>query len=237
MTKRLKITELKLTDTPKSTDFNSLVGYQPYSEKHVAMVDKIPLILFSGGLDSTYLLSETLRTSHADVLYISASQHPDKVTAEQNAIFNILKYLRPKRPYRVRKVYSLDISNLPVFTDYSFGQVPGWLFGSLATVDGAIHSRVSISYVMGDQVSLYLDSIEKAWNALSTCSKIVLTPIEFPLKLTSKKKIMAELHPDLYKLTWVCETPIKIVKTGKIKPCGKCDACITRKLEEYRKTL
>jgi 7-cyano-7-deazaguanine synthase in queuosine biosynthesis len=237
MTKRLKITELKLTDTPKATDFNSLVGYQPYSEKHVAMVDKIPLILFSGGLDSTYLLSETLRYAHADILYITASQHPDKVIAEQNAIFNILKYLRANRPYRVRKVYSLDISSLPVFADYSFGQVPPWLFGSLATVDSTLHSRVSISYVMGDQISLYLDTIEKAWNALSGCTKLVLVPIEFPLKLISKKKIMAELHPDLYKLTWVCETPVKIEKTGKIKPCGKCDACVTRKLEEYRKTL
>lgn len=214
--------------------------YKNKKEQNRRLVDnneKLPLILFSGGLDSTYLLSETLKNGSCDILYIAAAQGENKIKAEQEACKKIIKWLEKNKPFKIRNTYFVDITSLPVITNYSFSQPSSWIFGALSVCNENIHNEVQIAYVLGDQISCHLINIHDAWNALSIFSKHQKINLIFPLCFTTKNKIMKEMEPKLYNLTWVCETPIKLKRYNTLKPCSKCASCINRKVEEYRLTL
>jgi len=202
--------------------------------------DKRPLLLFSGGLDSTYHLWWFIASgTDVDVVYIGGDQHPSKVDKEKEAVKNILIWLadlRVKNPGfgRVVEVHevNMQITSIGSNGNPGFSQVPLWIFGLSRVVKPWEHSEIILSYVQGDQYCAMVPHLQEAWKHYFKCTINSLdqhefVPIKAPLAVDhTKSSILSVLPEELLKLVWWCEIPItKGKKTTKIFPCKKCVAC------------
>ncbi len=191
----------------------------------------VPLVLFSGGLDSTYLLSVLLKTTDVDVLYVSGPQGKLKETHEIRARKKIVAWLNKNKPYSVRTQHHWELPNGVPGYAYRFGQVLPWFYSAMTVADGLKHTVVNIAYVMGDQVCQHFAEMTWAWDYMKEVCMSKPVPLRFPLKDTTKVQILNQLEPELLKLVWFCETP------KKNKPCGECAACINHQVELMRLQL
>jgi len=182
---------------------------------------KVPLILLSGGLDSTYCLLHLLKESDVDVVYIAASQGPHKINAELQAIEDILEMVRTISPispeHKVRNIYHVrtesetwkNVFQVDTHTGQKFKQPQLWIQGVLMVARPDLHSQVVISYVTGDQMLSHIADLEYAWNY--TCSFVFgeyrAIPIHFPLRYSKKRQLINELPIGLLSKTWTCELP------------------------------
>lgn len=197
------------------------------------------LMLFSGGLDSTWLLYNRVKEGHAvDTFYAKGgqSQYKKECEKERRELIKawIEQHAPEDKPAKITEV-------LPGQVEVQFGaakhgawrQAISWLVSALEVVDHTKHDCVEIGYVMGDEICQHFHDIQDAWRSLWKFSKLGdPIPLEFPLKITSKYSILLGMPGELYKLTWVCELPQ--LDEGVLKPCGTCHACITRAVEEHR---
>lgn len=173
------------------------------------MSDKIPLILFSGGLDSTYLLVEQLKNGPADVLYTAGPQGNAKVEAETRARKNIIELIENKPElHKVRMFINGPVFYNNEMVDPFLMQPMTWIYSALMVVNHELHSEVQIGYILGDQALAFRHEIEQAWNGLSAISKLHHVPIRFPLVKRLKTDIYKELDSDIRDELWHCEIPI-----------------------------
>ena len=210
------------------------------------MSTKRPLVLLSGGLDSTYLLySHMKKKESVDYIYICGGQGKRKINCERETSDHIVRWLHANRgegeTHHCREA-NAGYNDLEGFSfadakDVSWSQPIAWMLGAMMKAESARHSCVEIAYVMGDEALQLIESMETAWNALwKICKQGEVVPLKFPLRVTSKVRILEEMPGELYALTWVCETPNFTHLKGS-SPCGRCRACETRLVEEYRYKL
>ncbi|BEG72489.1 7-cyano-7-deazaguanine synthase [Pseudomonas phage PA1C] len=192
-----------------------------------------PLILFSGGLDSTYMLQQYLQKGSVDVMYINAGQDEEKMKLELRQRQVILEKFSEFYPYKVQAQYERLKSTQLQGDNTKWSQVAPWLFGALAIADSARHSKLMIGYVSDDGAYFgsHLRYIEDAWYNLQKVSCVNdPIPIEFPLLGMTKVDILRDLDKRVLNDIWICETP-----TNE-KHCGKCKPCVTmtRVLSDYK---
>lgn len=213
------------------------------------MSDKRPLVLFSGGLDSTFnMLRHTIEGESVDYVYIDGGQGKNKVEAEQATIDRIVNALQEharRKEKHVRHRFSTwPLSKVNFCNTPSAGwrQPIPWLVSALEVVDPAKHSVVEVSYVQGDEIISRIPELKAAWAAMWSVTKLgEVVPLEFPLKDISKQAILCQMPAELYNLTWVCETPISqtfawpksCIEYGRSSG-ARCRACETRLVELYR---
>jgi hypothetical protein len=216
---------------------------------------KVPLILFSSGLDSSYLLQEKLKEGDVEVLYVRAIIGEAKMAMEQARQDKIISILQKETGHRVRARHVVDLGKAPFgnMEDHTFTQPPMWIMGALIVSDVRKHTELCIGYVVGDQVMPLLANMANAWENLQAVSKFTgAIPVKFPLYLTSKLDVLKNLHPEVIRNAWFCERPHevlpnmvsdvvrtkvvgewnwndgnKIIDPTKVKRCGRCDSCIT----------
>lgn len=216
---------------------------------------KAPLLLFSGGVDSTARLLALVRDNqHTDVVAIDAQVAERKCDLETKARANILSFLRSR--YLNCKVmsygrYGWGVASPPIELrgmigqNFQFRQVLPWITGALmAVTDNTAH--VEVAYVRGDDVSAYLPAVAEAFRLLSMVIVGREVRLYFPLALNSKGSLYTYLHGEplyapikgrrqqtLLDLTWVCELP-----TQDNAPCGTCVPCVrerdVRRLEKLK---
>jgi 7-cyano-7-deazaguanine synthase in queuosine biosynthesis len=183
---------------------------------------KRPLVLFSGGIDSTYLVQWYLENGNSvDTLYVHASQHQDKVIKEMHARVQLFKKFTeiyaPADAYDRRtdviKDFEHNLDEQFVKTvDYAMVQPISWLMAALIRFDHRIHSELAIGYLLGDQAPAFYSEIVYAWNNLWVVlhgRTKAIPPIRFPLLdggLT-KYDVMKRIDKRLAAWTWVCEMP------------------------------
>jgi 7-cyano-7-deazaguanine synthase in queuosine biosynthesis len=213
------------------------------------VANKRPLVLFSGGLDSTFnMLLHTLEGESVDYVYIDGGQGKSKVESEQATIDRILTALHEHARRKEKDVWhrfgghplsKVNFCNTP---SAGWRQPIPWLVSALEVVDPEKHSAVEVSYVQGDEIISRIPELQAAWAAMWSITKVgELVPLKFPLKDVSKQGILCQMPEDLYKLTWVCETP-SLQTFAWPKTCldlershnGRCRACETRLVELYR---
>jgi 7-cyano-7-deazaguanine synthase in queuosine biosynthesis len=216
--------------------FNLDVDDNGYVHQHE---DPVPLVLLSGGLDSTFLAFKLLKETNIDILYIEGRQDPNKVKAEIKALDTIVSTLNANSEFKIVNCFLAKTVDLG-FNRMLFSQPSYWLFSTLHAYSEKIHSKVCMSYVVGDGISSMLPYLKTAWDNLSFALKHKPIPLEFPLQLYSKTEILNSLPKEYVEHTWSCELPIvdeTIENVPKFTPCQKCTACITRKVEEFRISL
>lgn len=189
---------------------------------------KYPLLLFSGGMDSTYMLDLALVKSHVYTMYVDGGQGPDKVTQEKKArvdIFNSLLKCDNKvlGDFTLNDFSKLQMTDAAKFT--KFKQPIPWLLAALYKTDPIYISEVQIGYTLDDAMFV-LSEIKDLWNAAWKITHTEdLVPLKFPLidLMYEKREVIRFSNQELISKTWVCELP---ASKGKIyKPCGKCPAC------------
>ncbi len=197
---------------------------------------KIPLLLFSGGLDSTFMLQQSLMESDVDILYVDGGQAPLKIQAEELARLDILDWfieVKKKNPTRFHSVRGQRHFNSPNFAGAPgalTSQPVSWLIAALYHCDPERHSCVRVAYVMGDDMAGFRHELCKAWDALLMVTKLHFVPIEFPLIFIKKPQLLREIDQELIPMTWTCETPVWLKKT--LVPCGKCVPCKRSDIEQ-----
>ena len=214
---------------------------------------KRPLILLSGGVDSTYLAQHAVseRTGF-DRLYIKGGQGVYKIAAESAAVEAIVTQLNASLSDRIdsesracrvcEPVFSFDNYNHKNFPSQGFFQAYSWFFGAMSAADPDRHSSVQIGYLSSDQIASAAHRLIEAWELLWPIFKQGdFVPLEFPLwnRYYTKQYVLGQIRLDLYKLTWVCERPVvKAQGDDKVYlECGRCDACVNRIIEAERYRL
>ncbi len=197
---------------------------------------RVPLILYSGGMDSTLLLAlETQDGKKVDTLYVDGAQAVDKIRMEFKARAGAIDALETKYGATVvRNAYEHRIQRPQNIDHLGFSQLLPWFAAAMDHADLNQHSVVLMGYVAGDQMVSQLHNIEAAWNALSLAVSQEIIPIKFPLKFATKREVYESLHgsfPMLKDHYWYCENPaFKIVDgaaTTDLVPCDRCASCMS----------
>lgn len=187
---------------------------------------KAPLILFSGGLDSTYLLACELSRGIVDTLYVDGGQSPVKVEIEKKVRAKIRAALEKKYLYKVREDTVLTIPSFNHSWFTGFAQAPAWFMAAFMTADPEKHASVNIAYVLGDEIASGTADLIRAWESLWKACRPTqdLVPLVFPTLHCRKTTMLAHLDDAVRSLIWVCELPES--KGKRVVPCGRCAACV-----------
>lgn len=210
-----------------------------------------PLVVFSGGMDSSFMLWQELKKGDVYTVYIDGAQCRDKAPLELTARKKIIQTLQTMTGNKVISDTIVTIggdagvwmktnhhngmktseNNRPA--DYTWAQGFLWLFGSLYVSNGNKHSKLLIGNVMGDDIAHHLQDQQETWHYVQKFSKRISIPLEFPLAYTSKRRILDELPPIVLRDIWICELPVENKKENKWEPCGCCAACGTAMSEVW----
>lgn len=206
---------------------------------------KHPLIVYSGGIDSTYLLYSELKKGDVYTCYIEGAQSQDKARLEQEGRaknITILEKLTGNRvlsdtivktttTWTARTSNGNYVDNGNCAQDGTWGQAHQWLNGILYVSNSDKHSSIQMGHVLGDCISIHLGSQKKAWKYIQRFTKNAPIPLEFPLAMYEKFDLMYRMPYEVIANIWVCELPKKHFpegnEIGEFQPCRCCSACIT----------
>ena len=181
------------------------------------MIRKKVGILFTSGLDSTYLVWKNLEEGNiVYLLYIKVDNNPVKTEAELYSIQKLFGLFANK--YGYDRIYDCgQIAIVGGGIDYIVDLVQSimWLFG-LQFIQKKDFDEIQIAYVMNDDAISYLDEIKavyKSYQGLTskrsgTNDRWTLIPLTFPLTKYHKREMVIEL-PHVYReYIYSCEDPI-----------------------------
>ena len=197
------------------------------SKKQALTKQKSVTVLFSGGLDSTYLVYSLLSdptVSSIKLMRVKIVNNTNKSIVEDMQHPKILKILKELDKNNKLNNWRGDFcSELSIDTQMhenpiAFNQVPIWILASLRTSCDEVH----IGYVMNDDAISYLDDFKKIWNSYSSIHE-ALPKLMFPLSKISKEQIKSELPESLFQETFSCENPH--VEQDSFVECGHCVSC------------
>ena len=182
-------------------------------------------VLWSGGLDSTYLV-QLLLSKGATVYasYVRLENNEAKTKMEMAAIQKMVPIFKQRyagfihHDKEATMVFSSEYS-LP-----DLHQVLPWLTAAQMIIHPDAE-ELAIGYVMNDCAISYLPEIRGIWKAMCCLSSSRKKPtIVFPLIKETKLSIYHQLLPELRGLTVTCEQP-KTMDDGSWSPCGVCVPC------------
>lgn len=194
---------------------------------------KVPLILFSGGMDSTYLVQWFLGYSDVDTLFVECDPHPLKIQKEREARAKLFRLFEKYYSFKVLHDYEHTLTGVySTHQKLNGRQQISWLTAALAVFDEQRHHSVALGYVSGDQAPAFRQYYEAFWRAGWTMTRGVLSeppPLHFPIlnHNCTKYDVVDCIDKRLVTSTWVCETPESIGEGAHktIKACQQCRPC------------
>ena len=197
-------------------------------------------VLWSGGLDSTYLILKRLREGYnINAYYVEILNNEKKTIAEKKAIQQITEQLLkdyPKTFYVHPNPVMKNYINLGDNDPFKLTQPVLWLLAIPVIMSyGVTYEKIEISYIMYDDALSYMEdakSFLKSLNGFNNGEYSYESIVSYPLIKKLKKEIYYEMKNDpimkkYIDLTWSCEAPI--FKGKKIIPCKSCEPCKSRK--------
>lgn len=200
-----------------------------------------PLVLFSGGLDSTYLVSHLLQYGPVDILYVNGGQCKNKIAAEIKARDKLIAKLNQFYPHKIQAEYEI-LEPLYRHSPQSkaYTQPNAWIQGAYRILDKNRHSSLQIAYVSDDGAGFgaVTNDIKDLWAAtLKVGYSGEHVPLEFPLLHTSKLEILEKLDKRLLQDIWVCELPINEKHCGDCKPCTLMRNVLSQYKQKHGETV
>lgn len=188
-------------------------------------------ILFSGGLDSTYLMWKNLKDgNYVKPIYITINNNEVKTKIEKNRVNALIDKFRNEFGYdKVDGLHNVCNFHLTEYyiNNLKFVQMPIWIMGLIYSQKVKV-DEFQIGYISNDDAVSYIDDFKYIYNSYSSllCDDVV--PIVFPIIKKCKSEIIYELPEDYINLTTSCENP-KIINENtqliEFKMCGNCPAC------------
>lgn len=202
-------------------------------------------VLFSGGLDSTYLVWKNLKEGNMVFpIYVEIENNENKTILEKNRIELIWKELKKEfnestdiwSGGNLRSIhYAIKVGVHANEGSLYFKQMPIWLF-SVVFLQGMNVDEVQIGYVSNDDAISYLDDIQNIYKSYQAISE-PMKPLVFPLTKKKKFDMASELPEQYRKLVVTCENPRIISKPNaefiEYEPCCECVPCKTIFHNEY----
>lgn len=179
-------------------------------------------VLWSAGVDSTYLILKLLKEGHSvSTGYFSLENNVEKTKMEKKSIETLVPM--------IQKLYPSFRHNGEIGTmfwkgrcNHSLSQFPLWLY-TLSWQGDSVYTHVATGMVMNDDAVSYIDEAQKFWRAMKPFRhhhpKLV-----FPIKKEKRENFYHSIPEDIRKHLWWCEVPVKN-QFGECSPCGKCPPC------------
>lgn len=188
------------------------------------MIRKKVFCLWSGGIDSTYMIYKYLKEDYyVSCGYVKITNNVNKTETELKAIDNMLPFFRSFDNFMYEDIILETTINKSFILDFS--QIPIWIL-SILTTSG--YDKVGIAYVMNDDAISYLNELKNIYNSYrELSSNSELPELEFPLSKIKKEYILISIPDELKKYTVFCENPI-LNKNNKYEICYSCSACRRR---------
>ena len=190
------------------------------------------VVLWSGGVDSTYLIQRCCEEpAYEEVLagYVELENNPAKTASELGAIERLVPLLQRSDKFvwlgtLMRVHFRRTNPNL------AFKQIPIWL---LALVE-AIHppvDEVAIGYIRNPHpgtidASSHLDDLRRLYADYRPLLHRDPPALVFPLAEVEKQEIWERLDPELRSHCVYCEAPL--LDGDAYRPCGRCRLCAER---------
>lgn len=196
------------------------------------MKSKKVAVLFSGGLDSTYLVWKNLKDGNeVKPVYIEIQNNEAKTILEKNRIELLYKEFENDFNTNERKICRINYAVSAGVHAYGeslyFKQIPIWIFGMVFLQSLAV-DEIQVGYVANDDAISYLNDIQKIYKSYqSICEPMI--ELKFPITKMKKWQMARELPKKYLNLTITCENPTiigsKNEKFVEYEPCCECDPC------------
>lgn len=196
-------------------------------------------VLFTGGLDSTYLLYKNLKEGkEVTPFYIEITTNVEKTKMERRSCQKIWDLLRNEFGYKLN--YMKDIVTIGISYQCTgssaLPQMPLWIFGcwQLQGYYRKELTELQIGYVMNDDAISYLEEMKKVYYSYECLVdehyEGGMIPLNFPLIKYNKKQIMDLIPENIAAEVMSCESVIEIGDDHY--SCGECNPCTKYKQME-----
>ena len=179
--------------------------------------------LWSGGLDSTYLVDKLLRENHTVIVgWCDIQNNHEVMKREYEARTPMIEYFLETYSGRFINMGKLYSINVKIHNDtIPLKQAFLWMMSYLTLPNYSYRKidKLALGYVMNDDALSYLDEFKSIFKTLNEFADSEIELI-FPVIKYRKTDMYLEL-PNILKdnITW-CDTNEEI-----LNPCGKCDSC------------
>jgi 7-cyano-7-deazaguanine synthase in queuosine biosynthesis len=191
---------------------------------------KTLFVLWSGGVDSTYLLQRCLsdpQYGHVFAGHVVVENNAAKAEAELRAIDELVPLLYE----RYGHFSYLGVVQRVHFTktnpNLAFKQVPVWLLALIAALHPPV-DEVALGYIRNrspePDVTAHIDDIQRIYAACQPLMHRPMPRLVFPLLDVDKAEVLSRIDPALRDLCVYCEYPVK-QDDGRLLPCGRCRVC------------
>jgi len=174
-------------------------------------------VLWSGGLDSTYLIYDNLTKGHyVRGGYVELVNNKFQVYKEKNSLCKLYDIFEANfgDQFSYTELVKFDVDNKG---DYLWLPQPLiWLTSSLF-ISGSF-DEIQLAYIMNDDAISYLEDLKKIHRSYVPIAP-GLPPIKFPLSKTKKEEIIERLPKQYLKEISFCESD------EEIRYCGECPSC------------
>lgn len=191
--------------------------------------NKTILVLFSGGLDSTYLVYKNLKDgNYVKPIYVELGNNREKSIIEKIQTEKLIRIFNEEFNDRLQDIIKpiklVVNSGAP---ELLFKQMPLWITSIIYSDELSYVDEIHIGYVMNDDAISYLEDIRKIYYSYQGIIHKKLPKLLFPLYKLGKDTISNRL-PEKYKeLTISCEFPKLALSGDGVRhfDCGSCSPC------------
>lgn len=184
-----------------------------------------PLVLLSGGIESTYLLQTLVKTTDVDILYVELPKKADNKNAIKNIIYSVTQdesYKGKIINYYTREAQPINFVGKP--DTVHLLQI---LQAAISVVDPTEHSGV---YIGGNGQSTVIenrDAVVQLWNSMIRLSKGRIVQLFDQLRPLGLTDIISSIDEKLLFTVSYCERPMtNVLPTGTLNTaCQLCPSC------------
>lgn len=190
------------------------------------MAKKSVFVLWSGGIDSTYLILRLLEDGfHVEAGYVNIRNNRLKTPMEKAALSKLAPAIREFFPsFKYEGVIYSASNNVGYQRGLKYKQLPYFLHAFLV----APHTDYrALGYVAGDSAIKNLGNITALYNSYGQVYNGKMPELVFPIRKTTKAEILAYMEANykgiIEECVW-CERPMG----EHFKPCESCTPCRRR---------
>jgi 7-cyano-7-deazaguanine synthase in queuosine biosynthesis len=196
---------------------------------------KVPLIVWSGGLDSTYLVWDAVsRDKTIETMYVDLNNNKTKKKREIKARKAIKKKLLKDYNGNIRKDHIVKVPTLHPNKNIHLIQPLVWFLGVNLTFDPEKHTHVEFGYIRGDDFWHVRHHMDKCYQEMDNIiHNQTGIKIKYPLEWRDKTNILQtyqehEFGKDILPFVTSCESGEEEIP----EDCC-CTPCVHRKMAEF----
>ncbi len=205
----------------------------PDGQVIVSRRKQITLVMFSGGIDSVYVLYRLLKESDDEIVahHIHFVNIERRHEAEARACRVVVDYLKKTVRDFIYTESAIDRSRFRAFgmDDMAVGFEVGIVHSSLIVDRGIGFDRWTSGTCLEEELEYFgaseIERFENVLNCVQGSCYPNPAPRFFQLKIIPKKAQMDYMGQALVDLCWTCRTPVW-AEDGSASECGTCKTCV-----------